>query len=266
MSEPSNNKTLAFVISLCFVCALVLSFLATALKKPQEEAKELYMSKQLLIAAHILNFDEEFISTGKKASRREILDLFEKRITPMLVNSKGELYTFETAGIDYKTYVRENAKYGYSKLPNKLIYVIHTGEKRDGYVIPINGYGLWDAIYGYLGIAANADTVIGMSWYDQKETPGLGGNISLPDWQEQFYHKEIFRPSPDGETNFERAPLGIQVVKTTVKETYGERPAGRSAVDGIAGSTFTVTGVNEAFRNVLAEYRPFLLKAHHEAS
>ena len=65
-----------------------------------------------------------------------------------------------------------------------------------GYVIPINGYGLWDAIYGYLGLETDANTVLGMTWYDQKETPGLGGNIALPQWQEQFKNKVIFQKVP----------------------------------------------------------------------
>jgi len=104
--------------------------------------------------------------------------------------------------------------------------------------------------------------VLGMTWYDQKETPGLGGEISLPDWQKQFFGKVIFQKALSGQTNFERAPLGIKVVKTTVKETYGNSPLANSAVDGIAGASITVSSVNEALRASLNPYRPFLIKAH----
>ncbi|MBP9841720.1 MAG: NADH:ubiquinone reductase (Na(+)-transporting) subunit C [Simkaniaceae bacterium] len=257
MNEPSSNgRTLAFVVTLCFTAALILSVLASALKVPQEEAKEIFRSKQLLIAAHILDFEGKFISTGKMASHEEILSTYQTDITPMLVTEKGDLFTFAAAGLDEPSYLQTHAKQGYSKLTYKLIYVI----KQGGYVIPINGYGLWDAIYGYLGIGKNGDTVIGMSWYDQKETPGLGGEIANPDWEEQFYGKVIFQKNSDGTTNYARSPLGIQVVKGSVIEMLGTTPAADSAVDGISGATITVTGVNSAIKNSLAPYRNFLLK------
>lgn len=258
--KPGNGRTISFVIVICFISALVLSTLAAALKKPQEEAVALFKSKQLLIAANILDFDGTIKATNKSASSRDILDLFHTHIHARLINPKGELITFEEANINEANYIRENEKYGYSTLPNKLIYVIQTNGQTTGYVIPINGYGLWDAIYGYLGLAANGNTVIGMTWYDQKETPGLGGDIALPEWERQFYGKQIFRESPDGSTNFERAPIGIEVVKGKVSEKLGNSPAAKSAVDGISGATITITGVNEAYSSCLEPYRPFLIK------
>ena len=68
--------------------------------------------------------------------------------------------------------------------------------------------GLWDAIYGYLAIKTDGNTVIGISWYDQKETPGLGANISEPEWQSQFPGKHLFQESPDGRTDFKNGASG----------------------------------------------------------
>lgn len=282
-SDYSSRKTFLFVIVLCFTCALILSILADLLRQPQMDARELYKSKQLLRAAAILSDENVFLLNGswaiyneqeerliatpkqkRRARDRDILALFEKRVLTRVTSQTGQVLTFEEAGLDQATYFKENAKYGFAKLPYKLVYIIQPntpGPLPYGYVIPINGYGLWDAIYGYLGIKANADTVLGMTWYDQKETPGLGGNIALPQWQHQFSGKVIFQQSASGQADFERAPLGIKVVKTTVQETYGNTPAAASAVDGIAGASITVIGVNEALRNSLEPYRPFLLKA-----
>jgi Na+-transporting NADH:ubiquinone oxidoreductase subunit C len=122
--------------------------------------------------------------------------------------------------------------------------------------------GLWDAIYGYLAIKNDGDTVIGISWYDQKETPGLGANIAEPEWQSQFPNKKIFQESPNGETDFKTAPLGITVVKGKVSEVLGDSTKALSAVDGMAGATLTGNGVTNAYRDVLAAYRPFLLIVH----
>ena len=102
--------------------------------------------------------------------------------------------------------------------------------------------------------------MIGISWYDQKETPGLGANIAEAYWQNQFSGKKLFQESPDGKTDFNRAPLGITVVKGKVAEVYGDSPKAKSAVDGMTGATLTGNGVTDTYKEVLSAYRPFLLK------
>ncbi|MCP5505210.1 MAG: NADH:ubiquinone reductase (Na(+)-transporting) subunit C [Chlamydiales bacterium] len=281
----SNLRTFVFVVIICASCALVLSILAELLKTPQKNAKELYRSKQLLLAARILGYDGHFLLEGKpaiydqekkrltfsdepsppKATKDEILSLFETRILTRLTDKSGNVYTFQQLDLEEEEYLSEHAKLGYAHLPYKLVYLVKENNPSStpyGFVLPINGYGLWDAIYGYLGLEVNGDTILGMTWYDQKETPGLGGDIALPEWQEQFFDKVIFQKNLNGQTDFESATLGIKVVKTTVSETYGDSPLARSAVDGIPGASITVSGVNDALRSSLAPYRSFLIRAH----
>ncbi|MCB1113900.1 MAG: NADH:ubiquinone reductase (Na(+)-transporting) subunit C [Chlamydiia bacterium] len=290
----NNFQTLRFVVILSAVSATILSLLAAVLAKPKEIAKSLDQSKQMLIAAKIYDYkgyftireSEEKIVPAKFenqvlvpdgnppfATSQEILDIYNIRIKPFLTNDKGEIKTFEELSIDETKYLEQYRKEGYYKQPWKLFYEILPNEppskltkdsKPIGYVIPVNGYGLWDAIYGYLALEPNGDTVIGISWYDQKETPGLGANIAEPDWQSDFPGKLIFQPSPSGETDFKTAPLGITVVKGKVSEVYGDSPKAKSAVDGMAGATLTGNGVTDAYRNVLNAYRPFLIKVHSE--
>lgn len=281
----SNLRTFIFVVIICVSCALVLSILAELLKTPQKNAKELYRNKQLLLAARILGYDGYFLLDGKpatydkeknlltlatdtfpsKATNNELLTLCEIRILPRLTDKKGKIYTFQQVGLDQQKYLLEHTKLGYAHLPYKLVYLVKENKPSSipyGYVLPVNGYGLWDGIYGYLGLKTDGDTLLGMTWYDQKETPGLGGEIALPAWQEQFFNKVIFQKSPSGTTNFESATLGIKIVKTTVSETYGDSPISDSAVDGIPGASITVNGVSDALRTSLAPYRPFLIRAH----
>lgn len=302
MSEPnpSNNRhqntyTLLFMVALSLVCAIILSVLASALKVPQEMAKELDRSKQMLIAARILSpygyfqvqnkeglFIPAIMAQGGRLeptesetipNQEQILEVYRTRIQGFLINDKGESTTFQKAGINEEKYVQDFRKTGYYKESLKLIYKIFANpslneqkqeENREvsGYVIPVNGMGLWDAIYGYLAIEPNGDNVIGISWYDQKETPGLGANISEPDWQSQFPGKHIFQESANGQTNFNTAPLGITVVKGKVKEVLANSPKALSAVDGMAGATLTGNGVTNAYQDVLAAYRPFLIQLH----
>jgi len=282
------------MVILSFICALVLSSLASILQQPKEIAKELDRSKQMMIAAKILSHEGYFLIQNEQgeydpakfveggalipgnktdiASRDELLQVYKKRIVPYLVNDKGELATFEEEGINEKEYVNEYKKTGYYKLPQKLVYEILPnfepgGEQKEtpnGYVIPVNGFGLWDAIYGYLAVKPDGDTVIGIAWYDQKETPGLGANIADAPWQSLFPGKKIFQESPSGETDFKTAPIGITVVKGKVTEVLGDVPKAKSAVDGMSGATLTGNGVTDAYKDVLSAYRPFFIKIHDE--
>ncbi len=281
----SNGRTILFVIILSFVCALILSLLASALAKPKEIAKDLDRSKQMMIAAKILDHQGTFLMQGEEgalvpaklsaegtlvpgnqiASKEQLIAMYQKRFRPILVNDKGQVSTFEQAGIDPDSYLDDYRKSGYYKQPFKLLYEI-LSEKGDieGYVIPINGFGLWDAIYGYLALKPDGVTVIGTSWYDQKETPGLGANIADPPWQSLFPGKKVFQESASGQIDFKTAPLGIVVVRGKVADVYGESPKAKSAVDGMAGATLTGNGVTDAYRDVLAAYRPFLIQIHNK--
>lgn len=312
MSEPqpstvspqreSNFNTILFMVVLSFVCALILSVLASALAEPKEIAKDLDRSKQMMIAAKILTHQGHFLvkdTEGKfvpakylkegilvpeahpgYATQAQLLEVYKQRLVPLLVDDKGNLTTFAKANINEDKYLNDYKKSGYFKQPLKLIYKIlpnpneegktteaakEIEQKAMGYVIPVNGFGLWDAIYGYLAINTDGNTVIGITWYDQKETPGLGANISEESWQNLFPNKKIFQESSDGTTDFKTAPLGITVVKGKVSEVLGDAPKAKSAVDGMAGATLTGNGVNDAYKSVLNAYRPFLLKLQEES-
>lgn len=289
---PTNVQTIVFMVVLSFICALILSTLASALRTPQELAKEFDRSQQMLIAARIINplgyfqietpegnyipakYEQGKLVPGKTSdipSQKEVLEIYRSRIDPFLIDSKGEVHSFAQAGLDEQTYTQEYRKSGYYQQPLKLIYKINPNTpissdkggketKPEGYVIPINGFGLWDAIYGYLAIKPDGNSVIGISWYDQKETPGLGGVISEPGWQSLFPGKKLFQANPDGKTDFSTAQLGLIVVKGKVNEVYGSTPKAQSAIDGMAGATLTGNGVTSAYKDVLMGYRPFLEK------
>ncbi|MDN3504334.1 MAG: NADH:ubiquinone reductase (Na(+)-transporting) subunit C [Rhabdochlamydiaceae bacterium] len=298
--KHSNSYIIIFITIVCFVCALILSVFATLLKPLQEREEEIYQSKQLLITAKILNDDGQFIvknSEGKyvsaifdekmttlapfenapSAPSLQIFNLQKLRVVPFLTDEKGDMFTFEQKGIQYEKYLSDNQKYGFAHIPLKLVFKIYPNVptavlKNDaenitpiGYIIPINGYGLWDAIYGFLAIEANGETVIGTTWYDQKETPGLGANIATPEWQKQFHNKLIFQPNQKGEVNLKSSKLGITVVKTSVMDELGNSPLAINAVDGIAGATVTRNGVQEAYKSSLGPYRNFLIKIHEKS-
>ena len=290
-SKSESQSVFLFIIILCSACALILAGLATSLLPYQKKAEEEDLGEQMLIGSKILSREGYFLvknssgnfipavfdqeknilipsNTRDKAASSQILTVLNLRIEPFLVDVKGDLYTFEEKKINYSDYLKMHKKTGYADLDLKLIYKIYSNtypEKTTiGYVIPINGFGLWGPLYGYLAIESDGETVIGTTWYDQVETAGLGAEIAETEWQEQFYQKSIFLTSQEGSVNFETSPIGIQVVKGKVSQVYGSTNRAKSAVDGVSGATITSKGVTNAYRTSLEPYRPFLVKIHKE--
>ncbi len=293
----SDSQTLIFIVFLCVVCGLLLSIVAYSLQNAQEAAKSFDRSKQMLIAAKILTprgtfqmekegayvdgrFDPatELLVPAKMtqaASEDEILAISKTRIRPLLTDRKGTVYTFEEQQISLEEYLSENKKAGYAALPLKLFYAILPNDQKslnlsneqiakdlssiEKIVFPVSGFGLWAPIYGYLVVGPDGKQVIGTTWYEHGETPGLGANIAEAWWQEQFFGKVIFQESSSGKTDFETAYLGITVVKGSVQNVLGNSPKAHSAVDGISGATLTGDGVSQAYHNTLTPYRSFLI-------
>lgn len=113
-------------------------------------------------------------------------------------------------------------------------------------VIPVYGAGLWDAIWGYVALEPDMNTVKGVVLDHKGETPGLGAEIATPAHQAKYVGKTIF----DGD-NF---------VSITLKKG-GANPNDANyahEVDAITGGTKTSDGVTDMIRNGLGNYLPYL--------
>lgn len=217
-----------------------------------------YTSKGVLAAS-----DEAHVAT-----KDQILKVFNYRLTPFLIEGANKK-TFDETGVDLFTYLIDYEKEGYHKQARKLIYEISSNtdpEKVEGYVIPVKGFGLWGAIYGYIALKADGNEVIGISWYDHIETPGLGANIAESSWQEQFAGKRIFQIDPAQPQAPEAAPIGLYVIRGKVNEVIGESYKSNYSIDGMAGATLTGNGVSQAYSEVLEAYRDFLVTLYKQNS
>ena len=59
------------------------------------------------------------------------------------------------------------------------------------YALSLEGPGFWAPIKGVIGIAADRITITGLAFYEQNETPGLGGEIVKTDFTQQFVGKKL---------------------------------------------------------------------------
>lgn len=133
------------------------------------------------------------------------------------------------------------------ELNGKKVFVATLEDGSVKYIIPMDGAGLWGAIWGYIALDDDKNTVYGTYFNHESETPGLGGEITTEYFQNRFVGKHI-AGTQDSAPAAESA-YGIEIVKG---EATGEQ------VQAISGATITSKGVETMINAALEEYKPFL--------
>ncbi len=249
----STRYTIFFATVVCVVCALLVSVAAVSLQPRQAANARLYMEKNVLVAAGL-------IEPGQDVSEREVREIFDKRIKVRLVDfATGELVPEDK--IDARNYDQRKARSdpaasrvappnnaGIGRMPNYgIVYFIMKDDAVDQIVIAVEGLGMWGTIYGFLSLAPDGNTVRGLTYYDQKETPGLGGEISNPKWLALWQGRRGF----DDQWN---AKI------TVIKGEAGPPEKDPLRVDGLSGATVTSNAVTRLMQFWLSDngYGKFL--------
>jgi Na+-transporting NADH:ubiquinone oxidoreductase subunit C len=114
------------------------------------------------------------------------------------------------------------------------VYIVWTEDGLERVILPVRGAGMWSALYGYIALESDLNTIAGMTFYEQNETPGLGDQITHGHWLEQWKGRQIY--DEQGETRF-RVSEGVVAA--------GSATSGYE-VDALTGATVTgnaVTGM-----------------------
>jgi Na+-transporting NADH:ubiquinone oxidoreductase subunit C len=250
MQRDSISNTIVVATLLCIVCSVLVSSAAVFLSDLQEANKVQERKRNILKAAGLYDENAELEELFQRVETR-VVDLETGRFV-----SESEIdpreYDPREAAKDPERSVKidpEQDIAGIKRRPKyELVYLVKKDGKLDQVVLPIEGKGLWSTLYGYLALDADMETIRGITFYEHGETPGLGGEIDNPKWQEQWEGKEAF--GPEGEPQ-------IEVVHGTVNR---ERPEAKYQVDGLAGATITSRGVTNLVQFWLGEkgFRTFL--------
>ncbi len=255
--QHSNTYTIVFVTVISVICALLLSVAASMLQGRISANQELDVNKNILECLDA--FGKDGLPAKKEAKADDVKTFFSSRIEATIVNPMGEELPTEGVTISklrpWKDVTDSSIDRKDLKLP---VYILKAadGESVAAYCIPVWGKGLWGAIYGYLAIEPDGETVRGITFLsNHKETPGLGARIVEAEWRAQWKAKTIF--NADGKL----API------TLIKG--GVRPDSKKAshqVDGISGATMTCKGVSQMMIDCLELYEPFLRKVKAKGS
>ena len=230
-NNDTIKKTLIVAVSLCLVCSALISFSAVELRDLQEANKTLDKQNKILSAAGLL----------KEGS--DVSELF-KSIDSKIVNLETGKFDFDINVLDYdegsfsrnpETSIELSSDKDIALLKRRenfqTVYLHYENEDLNAIILPVRGYGLWGTMKGYLALRPDFKTIIGLEFFDHKETPGLGGEIDNPKWKAIWKGKEVFSNSGD---------VVISVIKGSVDKSSNQS---KYQVDGLYGATITSNGV-----------------------
>lgn len=246
-NKETFGKTLGFVFAVCLACAALVSVSAVQLKPLQTANKLLDKQTKILETAGLLD------QAGK-----DIVGTYNKFIEPRMIDlDTGEYVEGDTSMFDERRNARdteksiklENDVAGINRRSNTAVVYLVKNENGEtqSVVFPIVGAGLWDLMYGYVGLESDLNTVSNLVYSDHKETPGLGGEIMNPKWQAKWTGKEVYN---------DQGEVELALVKG------GAKQGNEHGVDGLSGATLTSNGVTNTIDFWFGEmgYGPYIKK------
>lgn len=251
MSDSKKKETfggtLVFVFIICLVCAALVSISAVGLKPLQQANKLLDQHTKILEAAGLLEkAGKDIDGTYAKYIEAKFIDLDSGTYT----TGNSEIFDERTDARDVgKSIKPKNDIAGINRRANKaIIYLVKNDQGNvDSVVLPIIGSGLWDLMYGFIGLEADLNTVKSVVYSDLKETPGLGAEVLNPKWKALWSGKQMYD---------EQHQIAIKIVKG------GAKKGDVHGVDALSGATLTSRGVERTIHFWLGDegYGPFITK------
>lgn len=240
MNKNSNTYIIGYSVIMVVIVALVLAFASLSLQGKQDA--NVVVEKK---GAILMSIGEGMDADKVVDKTAYVNEQYAKYIVDSYaVNVAGD----KVEGADAFNLLR-NLKGEYDKpaaeraLP---IFVSRTEEGEDRYILPVWGVGLWGPVWGYIALKSDWDTISGVVFDHKGETPGLGAEITTPQFEDQFIGKTIFNAD--------------DMVAISVLKGVGSSAGNNNAVDAISGGTITSRGVESMIKDCLADYTAYIKK------
>ncbi|HEY5715284.1 MAG TPA: Na(+)-translocating NADH-quinone reductase subunit C [Psychromonas sp.] len=247
------GNTMLIVLAVCLVCSIIVAGAAVGLRSTQLANKEIDKQSNILAVAGL--------ETDKSIS-----EIFSSNIETRLVDlASGDFvegvnvanYDQRKAAKDPKRSVKLSAEENVAKIGRRAnlatVYLVSDDQgELQRIILPVHGAGLWSTMYAFVAVKADGNTVEALTYYEQGETPGLGGEVENPRWRALWQGKELFD---------EQGRPAIKIVK-------GQAAAdSKHEIDALSGATLTSVGVEHTFTFWLGKqgFGPFLNKVRQGA-
>ncbi len=233
MNRDSNGYTFGFAAAMVLVVASVLAFTASSLKDLQSEN----VRKEKM---------QNILSTiGIETDREGAEKLFNTYISEQLA-----LRNDGTVDDQVDAFSEVNLALELKKEASEQRFPLYVANVDDAtyYIIPLRGAGLWNAIWGYIALNEDKNSIKGVVFDHQGETAGLGAEITQQWFMNRFVEEKIFDTSGN--------LVGISVSKTNNDPNDTDKDD--HEVDAISGATITGDGVSDMIIERLQHYLPYL--------
>ena len=247
MANESVAKTFTVALTLCIVCAVVVSSAAVFLRPSQEANKLLDLKTNILASAGLLQEGVD-VETQFEKINVKLVDMETGRYTNEI---DADTYDQRKASSDPALSVALSSSEDIAKIKRRAnfskVYIVENASGIEKVILPIKGYGLWSTLYGFIALEADLQTVAGIGFYEHTETPGLGGEVDNPKWKASWIGKSAYKNNT----------LVLEVIKGKVDNA---REGADSQIDGLAGATLTTKGVDNLVKYWLGEqgFKPFI--------
>lgn len=237
--KETMGQTLLVAFVLCLVCSILVAGVAVGLKEKQT-ANRAYDTERSIVSIAGLYKDG--------MTQSEVQKIYRDRIELKLVDMRVGQFSEDLTGAELLAYNGINAakekdqsraltaKEDIAKVRrvenlSKVYLVKNDAGQLQSLVLPVRGYGLWGTLYGFIALAGDLNTVVGLGFYDHKETPGLGGEVDNPKWKALWPGKKVYADAQSQDVKLSLIKGGAEA-----GDEYG--------IDGLAGATLTSNGVN----------------------
>lgn len=112
-----------------------------------------------------------------------------------------------------------------------VVYLVWGEDGLQRIVLPVYGMGMWSTIYGYISLEGDLNTIAGVLFHEQAETPGVGDRITHPQWLQKWQGRKIY--DEEGVPRFAVVPGRVEPGSA----------AALHGVDAISGATVSTDAV-----------------------
>jgi Na+-transporting NADH:ubiquinone oxidoreductase subunit C len=246
--SPLKSVLVAFIV--CLVGSILVAGSAVLLRPAQIANKERDRKARIAdLIARVPDVGKRFQIDQPGLLEARVVDLASGRYEPSIDAAR---FDQRRAARDPQQSVKIAAARDLAQIKRRarfaVVYLVRDKGQLKAVILPVHGRGYGSVLYGYLALAADTRTVIGLSFYEHGETPGLGALIDSPAWRGKWQGKKVW---DDGD----KPGLGVAKGKVDPKS-----PKAAYLVDGLTGATWTSRGVTSLLRFWLGEdgFGPYL--------
>ena len=254
MNKDSPQRAILVVMLTAIVCSSLVSAAVVALRPIQLNNQMLDRSRNIMQLTGLLAVDQ-VIEDDQMLELYKGLDLRIIDIDAADYDGEIDANTFserQSLNDPDKSVAIASAQ-DLAKLGRRSrfapLYMVWNNDELDRIILPVRGSGMWSMLYGYIALEPDLNTISGMTFYEQNETPGLGDQITHAHWLEQWKGRHVY--DHKGNPRF-------RINEGTVE------PGSASSefeVDALTGATVTANAVTSLMHYWFGPhgYRPFLL-------